>query len=212
MKNKILPILLLFAFQSFALTLEQVKATLAECVLPRDSIEMNLRVSVKATGISQQTDIYLVNKGRETSYPKINSGLLKQRSIVNGNKMKITDLNTSKSQIQDYNGEALGTDSYAAFHPLDSGEWSEPKFLSDDIYTIQGTIGTLYYNSKKKRIEKMESDKDSANSWTTFSYDVNNRIQKMETSVVVNGQESVVTTEILRMQKSDKIPNSLFDF
>lgn len=126
--------------------------------------------------------------------------------------MKITDLNTSKSQIQDYNGEALGTDSYAAFHPLDSGEWSEPKFLSDDIYTIQGTIGTLYYNSKKKRIEKMESDKDGANSWTTFSYDVNNRIQKMETSVVVNGQESVVTTEILRMQKSDKIPNSLFDF
>ncbi|WP_288800880.1 hypothetical protein [uncultured Fibrobacter sp.] len=212
MKNKILPILLLFAFQSFALTLEQVKATLAECVLPRDSIEMNLRVSVKATGISQQTDIYLVNKGREKSYTEIKSGFLKQRSIVNGNKMKITDLNTSKSQIQDYNGETLGTDSYAAFHPLDSGEWSEPKFLSDDIYTIQGTIGTLYYNSKKKRIEKMESDKDGANSWTTFSYDVNNRIQKMETSVVVNGQESVVTTEILRMQKSDKIPNSLFDF
>ena len=58
----------------------------------------------------------------------------------------------------------------------------------------------------------MESDKDGANSWTTFSYDVNNRIQKMETSVVVNGQESVVTTEILRMQKCDKIPNSLCEF
>lgn len=36
--------------------------------------------------------------------------------------------------------------------------------------------------------------------------------KKMEVSVIVNGQESVLTTEFLRMQKSDKVPDKLFEF
>ena len=85
-------------------------------------------------------------------------------------------------------------------------------FLSDDIYTIQGSAGTLYYNNKMKRIEKIETVKGRANTLTTFSYDANNKMKKMEASVVVNGTESIVTTEILRMQKSDKVSDALFDF
>ena len=36
--------------------------------------------------------------------------------------------------------------------------------------------------------------------------------KKMVVSVMVNGVESVVTSEFLRLQKSDKVPDSLFDF
>ena len=63
-----------------------------------------------------------------------------------------------------------------------------------------------------KRIEKIEAVKDWANTLTTFSYDAYNKMKKMEVSVIVNGHESVVTTDILRMQKSDKVPDTLFDF
>lgn len=211
MKN--IALLLLFVVcHSFALTLEQVKAALKDNNIPRDSIEMNLRISVKATGVYQQTDIYMVNKGSAKSYTEIKSSLLKQRSIVNGKKMKIVDMKTSKSRVLDYDEDALKSNSYGNFNPLDTGEWNEPKFLSGDIYTIQGSAGTLYYNNKMKRIEKIETVKGRANTLTTFSYDANNKMKKMEASVVVNGTESIVTTEILRMQKSDKVSDALFDF
>lgn len=48
---------LLIVSQAFSLTLEQVKSELGETSIPRDSAEMNLRISVKAAGISQQTDV-----------------------------------------------------------------------------------------------------------------------------------------------------------
>ena len=204
--------LLFWVSHSFALTLEQVKAALNEKAVPRDSVEMNLRTSVRATGVYQQSDIYIVNKGASKSYTEIKSSFLKQRSIVNGNKMKIVDLKTNKSQIIDYNGEALKSASYGNFNPLDSGEWKEPKLVSDGVYSIQGAAGTLYYNSKLKRIEKIESVKDRADVLTTFTYDANNNMKKMTVSVMVNGIESVVTTEILRMQKSDKVSDRLFEF
>lgn len=201
----------LFVSQAFALSLEQVKTALKEGVIPRDSVEMNLRISVKAQGVYQQTDIYIANKRTGKSYTEIRGGFLNQRSIVNGSKMKIVDLKTNKAQLLDYNGEALPTNSYADFNPLDSGEWEEPKFLSGEIYLIKGPAGSVYYNSKTKRIEKVEAVKDRTNTQTTFTYDASNRLKKMAVSVMVNGTESVVTTEILRMRKSDKVPDSLFE-
>lgn len=212
MKKQIFLFLLFLASQSIALTLEQVKAALKENIIPQDSVEMNLRVSVRAASVYQQTDVYIVKKGSAKSYTELKNDFLRQRSIVNGNKMKIVNLKTNKTQIVDYNGEVLKSDSYTKFNPLDSGEWSEPKFYSGDVYTIQGSAGTLYYNSKMKRIEKIESEKNRANTLTKFSYDANNKMKKMEVSVIVNGHESVVTTDILRMQKSDKVPDTLFDF
>lgn len=212
MKKTIFLFLLLIGTQSFALTLEQVKAVLKENTIPRDSIEMNLRTSVRAVGVYQQTDVYIVNKGENKSYTEVKSNFLKQRSIVNGGKMKVVDLKTNKSQILDYNADALNSVSYGNFNPLDSGEWSEPKFFSDDTYIIQGSAGTLYYNSKLKRIEKIEAVKGKADVLTTFTYDANNNMKKMVVSVIINGVESTVTTEILRMQKSDKVPDRMFEF
>lgn len=210
--KKIAFLLLFVVCHSSALTLEQVKTALKENIIPQDSVEMNLRVTVKATGVYQQTDIYMVKKGSDKGYTEIKSSFLKQRSIVNGKKMKVVDMKTNKAQVLDYNSESLKSDAYAHFNPLDSGEWNEPKFLSDNVYTIQGPAGTVYYNNKMKRIEKIEAVKDRANTLTTFSYDAYNKMKKMEVSVIVNGHESVVTTDILRMQKSDKVPDTLFDF
>ncbi len=212
MKRIIFILLLSVASQSFALTLEQVKTALKENIIPQDSIEMNLRVSVRAASVYQQTDLYIVKKGSAKSYTEIKNDFLKQRSIVNGNKMKIVNLKTNKTQIVDYNGEILESDSYAKFNPLDSGEWTEPKFYSEDVYTIQGSAGTIYYNKKKNRIEKVEAVKGRANTLTTFTYDANNKMKRIEVSVIVNGHESTVTTEFLRMQKSNKVPDTLFEF
>lgn len=212
MKRIIFILLLSVASQSFALTLEQVKTALKENIIPQDSVEMNLRVSVRAASVYQQTDLYIVKKGSAKSYTEIKNDFLKQRSIVNGNKMKIVNLKTNKTQIVDYNGEILESDSYAKFNPLDSGEWTEPKFYSEDVYTIQGSAGTIYYNKKKNRIEKVEAVKGRANTLTTFTYDANNKMKRMEVSVIVNGHESTVTTEFLRMQKSNKVPDTLFEF
>lgn len=212
MKKQVLFFLVFLTSQSFALTLEEVKAALKENVIPQDSVEMNLRVSVRAANVYQQTDLYIVKKGSAKSYTEIKNDFLKQRSVVNGNKMKIVNLKTNKTQIVDYNGEILESDSYAKFNPLDSGEWTEPKFYSEDVYTIQGSAGTIYYNKKKNRIEKVEAVKGRANTLTTFSYDANNKMKRMEVSVIVNGHESTVTTEFLRMQKSNKVPDTLFEF
>ena len=212
MKKQIFLFLLFLASQSIALTLEQVKAALKENIIPQDSVEMNLRVSVRAASVYQQTDLYIVKKGSAKSYTEIKNDFLKQRSIVNGNKMKIVNLKTNKTQIVDYNGEILESDSYAKFNPLDSGEWTEPKFYSEDVYTIQGSAGTIYYNKKKNRIEKVDAVKGRANTLTTFTYDANNKMKRMEVSVIVNGHESTVTTEFLRMQKSNKVPDTLFEF
>lgn len=55
-------------------------------------------------------------------------------------------------------------------------------------------------------------DLKGANTLTKFTYDAYNKIKKMEVSVDVNGTESVVTTEILRMQKSDNVPDTMFEF
>ena len=212
MKITIFLLFVLGFSQAFSLTLEQVKTALKENLIPQDSIEMNLRVSVRAASIYQQSEVYIVKKGADKSYIEIKNDFLKQRSIVNGKKMKIVNLKTNKTQIVDYNGEFLQSDSYANFNPLDSGTWNEPKFYSGNLYAIEGLSTTIYYNQKLKRIEKVESIKDAANTLTTFSYDANNKIKKMEVSVIVNGQESVVTTEFLRMQKSDKVPDKLFEF
>ena len=71
MKKQIFLFLLFLASQSIALTLEQVKAALKENIIPHDSVEMNLRVSVRAASVYQQTDLYIVKKGSAKSYTEI---------------------------------------------------------------------------------------------------------------------------------------------
>lgn len=107
MKKLTILLFVVFVVPSFSLSLSQVREALGESAIPQDSVEMDIRVSVKAAGVFQQMEIYMASKGAGKSYTEIKSGFLSQRSIVNGGKMKIVDLKTNKFQIVDYNGEAL---------------------------------------------------------------------------------------------------------
>ena len=154
----------------------------------------------------------MVQKGTSKTYTEMKSPLLNQRSIVNGSRMKVIDLNTKKSQILPYNGKALEAQSYTKFNPLDSGVWQEPVYVSGNLYSIAGDKGTLYYDSAKKRIEKIESNDAEKNTLTTFTYDALDNLKKMEVSVIVSGIETKVTTEILALRSSAKFPDKLFEF
>ena len=210
--KKIIFTLLILSISSFALSLDQVRTDLKMSALSRDSVEMSIRTTVNTPAGKQVVSIYMVQKGASKTYTEMKSSLLNQRSIVNGARMKVIDLNTKKSQILPYNGEALEAQSYTKFNPLDSGDWQEPVHVSDNLYSITGSQGVLYYDSAKKRIEKIESNDAEKNTLTTFTYDAMNELKKMEVSVIVSGVETKVTTEILALRSSKNFPDKLFEF
>ena len=210
--KKIIFILLLFSVSTFALSLDQVRAELKKSAFARDSVEMSIRTTVNTPMGKQVVSIYMVQKGSSKTYTEMKSPLLSQRSIVNGSRMKVIDLNTKKSQILPYNGEALEAQAYTKFNPLDSGDWQEPVHVSGNLYSIAGDMETLYYDSAKKRIEKIESNDAEKNTLTTFTYDASDNLKKMEVSVIVSGIETNVTTEILALRSSAKFPDKLFEF
>ena len=212
MYKKIVFIFCFVISQSFALTLEQVKSSLRDNFIPKDSAELQLRVSVKTVASISLTDMHIVNKGPRKSYMEIRSSLLNQRCVINGDRMKIVDLATREYKIVAYNGEVLKDYSYGDFNPLDSGKWNAPKYVSQELYLIEGYAGSLYYNSKYKRIEKMQTIKNNADVLTTFEYDANNKLKKMIVSVEVNGNETIVTTEIFKIRNSKDFPDRLFEF
>lgn len=210
--NRIILLVLLIPISSFALTLDQVRNDLKNSSVDMDSIEMDLRTTVNVVGTSQSVTIYVVQKGTSKIYTEINTSFMSQRSIVNGSKMKVVDLKTNKVQIVPYNGEALEALKYTQFNPLDAGEWETPKYVDENLYAIKDDKGTLYYNSKKKRIEKLESEKNDSYSLTTFEYNAENKLKMMKVDVDANGVKTTIVTEILRMKSSKDFPDKLFEF
>lgn len=203
---------LVLAISSFALTLDQVRNDLKKSSFAKDSIEMDIRTTINAMGSSQSISIYIVQKGTSKIYTEIKAAFVNQRSIVNGSKMKVIDLKTNKSQVVPYNGEALEAMSYVQFNPLDAGEWENPKYVSENLYSIKGRKGSLYYNSKKKRIEKYELEEDDKYVLTTFEYDAENNLSRMKIDVDADGIKTSVVSEIIRMRSSKDFPDVLFEF
>lgn len=210
--RKILVLFLFLSIPSFALSLNQVRADLKRNPISGDSIEMSVRTSVSTVSSKQSVSVFFVQKGKNKIYSEINTSFLNQRSIVNGSRMKIIDLNTNKFQIIPYNGEPLDVVSYTNFNPLASGEWGGPKFVSENLYSIKGDKGTLFYNSKKKRIEKMETEEKDKFVLTDFSYDVENNLKTMTVHVSAQGVETTIVTEILKLRHSRDFPDKLFEF
>ena len=210
--RKILILFLFLSIPSFALSLNQVRVDLKKNSISGDSIELSVRTSVSTVGSKQSVSVFFVQKGKNKIYSEINTSFLNQRSIVNDSRMKIIDLNTNKFQIIPYNGEPLNVASYTNFNPLASGEWGEPKFVSENLYSIKGDKGTLFYNSKKKRIEKMETEEKDKFVLTDFSYDVENNLKTMTVHVSAQGVETTIVTEILKLRHSRDFPDKLFEF
>lgn len=199
---------------SSALTLEQVRSSLEKNMITSDSVEIGIRTSISSPLISnvQGVSVYLVRKGNAKIFAELKMPLVNQRTIVNGNRMKTINLNTRESQVLPYDGESLKAHSYTNFNPLASGEWGEPKFVSENLYSIKGDKGTLYYNSKKKRIEKIETEEKDKFVLTDFSYDVENNLKTMTVHVSAQGVETTIVTEILKLRHSRDFPDKLFEF
>ena len=213
MKNVLLFILFVTVLCN-ALSLEQIQADLKKNMITSDSVEIGIRTSVSSPLISnvQGVSVYLVRKGNAKIFAELKMPLVNQRTIVNGNRMKTINLNTRESQVLPYDGESLKAHSYTNFNPLASGEWGEPKFVSENLYSIKGDKGTLYYNSKKKRIEKIETEEKDKFVLTDFSYDVENNLKTMTVHVSAQGVETTIVTEILKLRHSRDFPDKLFEF
>ena len=213
MKNVLLFILFVTVLCN-ALILEQIQAELKKNMIVSDSVEMGIRTTISSPLISnvQGVSVYLVRKGNAKIFAELKMPLVNQRTIVNGNRMKTINLNTRESQVLPYEGETLKAHSYTNFNPLASGEWGEPKFVSENLYSIKGDKGTLFYNSKKKRIEKMEAEEKDKFVLTDFSYDVENNLKTMSVHVSAQGVETTIVTEILKLRHSRDFPDKLFEF
>ena len=209
---KILLVILLFSISSFALSLNQVKLDLKSSALSQDSVEMSIRTTVNSPAGKQTVSIYMVKKGPTKIYTEMKAPFMNLRSIVNGSRMKVVDLNTNKVQILPYNGEVLGQKTLSRINPLDSGDWQEPVFVSESLYKITGSDGIIYYDSAKKRIEKFENNDAEKSSLTTFTYDAENNLKAMDVSVIAGSKETKVTTEILALRSSKKFPDKLYEF
>lgn len=212
--KKILLLIIFFSAFSNALSLEQVRNNLMKNLISRDSVEMRIRTSVSSPMLSgkQNAYIYMVRKGNSKIYTEMKLPFVNQRFIVNGNRMKVIDLSTRESEILPYNGEPLKAAAYMDFNPLMTGEWQEPKLVSGNIYAITGEKGTLYYDSKKNRIEKMENETGPQSTLTSFTYDLNNNMKTMRISVIVDSVETEVLVEILTLRHSKDFSDHLFEF
>ncbi|SHL01444.1 hypothetical protein SAMN05720470_10438 [Fibrobacter sp. UWOV1] len=210
--KKILLSIFFFSISSFALSLEQVRADLKVFSIAQDSVEMSLRTMVYSSAGKQTISVYMVKKGSSKIYTEIQSSLMSQRSVINGSRMKVIDLKTNKIQVLPYNGDPLDADKYTRFNPLERGNWQEPVFVSENLYKISGAKGVLYYDSKKKRIEKIEFDGVDKFVLTEFTYDAENNLKTMTVSVKANGVDTKVVTEVLALRSSKKFPDKLFEF
>ncbi|MBO5950232.1 MAG: hypothetical protein J6Q11_05940 [Fibrobacteraceae bacterium] len=100
---------------SFALSLNQVRADLKRNPISGDSIELSVRTSVSTVGSKQSVSVFFVQKGKNKIYSEINTSFLNQRSIVNGSRMKIIDLNTNKFWSETTEAISLPVDRHTAF-------------------------------------------------------------------------------------------------
>lgn len=212
--NKFVFFVLLAAIAANALTLEQVRSGLKESFIASDSVEIGVKTTVSSSVMSspQTVTVFFVRKGPTKFYSEIKMPLMNQRTIVNNDRMKTIDLSTRKSQVVPYNGESLKAMSYANFNPLDSGVWQEPVFVSEDLYSITGEKGTLYYDSKRKRIEKVVSEKGEKYVQTTFEYDATNNLKTMKIVVESAELKTTILTEILKLRHSRNFSDKLFEF
>lgn len=107
--RKVFLLIVFFSAFANALSLEQIRNNLIKNLISRDSVEMRIRSSVSSSMLSgkQNVYIYMVRKGFSKIYTELKLPFVNQRSIVNGNRMKVIDLSTRESEILPYNGEPL---------------------------------------------------------------------------------------------------------
>jgi hypothetical protein len=129
---------------------------------------MSIRTTVNTPAGKQVVSIYMVQKGASKTYTEMKSPLLNQRSIVNGSRMKVVDLNTKNLKFCRTMAKPW------RLNPIRNSILSIPvigrnRFMCPTIcILLRARQGVLYYDSAKKRIEKIESNDAEKNTLTYF--------------------------------------------
>ncbi len=212
MLKKMFAILWLFAACAFALTIADVERSLKNSLFPSDSFEIRLSTTVESLAGTQTSDMYIVQKGPSKIYTELKSPMFSERSIVSGDRMKTTDLQSGKVKVIPYDGEALKSLGNLQVGLFAEDGWSTPKKLSDFEYVLAKGKKELYYNSQKKQIFKIVETLENGYSETLLEYDENSTMKKMVTMVKVNGVETKVTTLVQKTGTGADFPDRFFDF
>lgn len=212
MLKKMFAILWLFAACAFALTIADVERSLKNSLFPSDSFEIRLSTTVESLAGTQTSDMYIVQKGPSKIYTELKSPMFSERSIVSGDRMKTTDLQSGKVKVIPYDGEALKSLGNLQVGLFVEDGWSTPKKLSDFEYVLAKGKKELYYNSQKKQIFKIVETLENGFSETLLEYDENSTMKKMVTMVKVNGVETKVTTLVQKTGTGVDFPDRFFDF
>lgn len=214
MMQKFLIFVLIFFSLGNALTLEEVRESLRQTIDFGDSVEMSIKTTVSSPWLAsvQGVSVYLVRKGSSKIFAEVQMPFSNRRTIVNGQKMKIIDLNTRTFEILPYNEESLDILSYSKWNPLDSGTWKKPQWISGNLFSIQGEKSVLYYDKKKKRIEKTETNDSEKFVSTEFFYDEKNNLKSMHMSLSGQDFQTSIVTEVFKLNHSRDFPDNLFEF
>ncbi len=202
----------LASMEAFALSLEQVQMDLQKNSIAKDSVEMNIKTTIRSAAGEQSVFTYFVQKGTEKIYAEIKTPFAKRRSIVNGNRVKTVNLISGEVQIVPYQGETFDFFPDFNFARMASGEWEEPKLLADSIFVIEGPEGTLFYNASEKRIEELISENFQKTVNVKFSYDAANRLKSVTVKTSAQGLESAAFVDVLKLCHSKNFPDRLFEF
>lgn len=210
--KKILAMLWLCSVCSFALTLADVRESLSKNAMAGDTLELRLETVIETAAGRQNFEFYLVQMGQKKAYMELKGPLMNERSVVNGDRMKVTDLNSGSSKVMPYNGEALHSMMLMNGDAIAKGNWSEPKIVSGNSYVLKGGDSELFYNAKKKHIEKIVRNMPNGSSEMVFEYNENNELQRIVTSVEAEGVNTSIVSNVKKIRPKADLPERFFEF
>lgn len=209
--------ILLVATQSFALDLKTVFDNQAKSAFP-DTCEMQIRTTITLPNQKPQSvDMSVINAGDDKSMTTIYSRMIQMKTIQNGDRIKVIDLKSGKTlpaqsvKQQNPAGITKKMGSPADYkNPVKEGSlW---KLVPKD-----DSRPTLYYSAAKKRVVKMTSQFNGANTESSFEYCDNSctlpgTLKKVEiNTILADGNTTKIVMDIMEAERRRVLPPKMFD-
>lgn len=209
--------ILLVATQSFALDLKTVFNNQAKSAFP-DTCEMQIRTLITFSNQKTQSiDMSVINAGNDKSMMTIYSRAFRMKTIQNGNRIKVIDLKSGKTlpsqNVKQQNpadiNKNMGTPADYK-NPVKEGNlWK--------IVPKDETKPILYYSAAKKRVVKMATQINGANTESSFEYCDNSctlpgTLKKVEiNTILANGNTTKIVMDIMEAERRRVLPPKMFD-
>lgn len=192
---------------SFALSLDEIKSRLAS--QPHfDTLDIRVKTSVATGGFSSASETHLIMKGESKVWMELKLPTGGQRMVRNGDRYKVTDLKTGKSEYPKLAPEMLQSlpgQGVADF--LSKGQYTNPKLLGNDLYSLDlvpGSDTTVTSRQIKfdahidQLVEIREVGKVNDTSITVIGYGGGNPMplpKQLQITAKVNGGSTTVTLD-----------------